>query len=247
MRSTIKVFQVLETLCMDNPAGVAELSSRLAVKRSSMHRFLSVLTHQGYVEKNANTGKYCATLKVFQLGVSVRNKLSLIHLARPYMEELGRKFHETINLSLFIENSVVVIDRVESLETLRIDHGIGRRLPAYCTALGKVFLANLAKEELEKYCEAQKLQAFTKRTVTSSKELKRDLKSVREEGFAIDDREVDDGIRCISAPIRDGSGKVVAAISISGPSTRVTLQRLKSFKRPIINLTAEISRKLGYG
>ena len=89
MKSTIKVFRVLEVLCEGKAAGVTELSNQLDIKPSSMHRFLAVLTKLGYVRKNAATGKYFATLKIFQLGVSVRNKLSLISIARPYMEELG--------------------------------------------------------------------------------------------------------------------------------------------------------------
>jgi DNA-binding IclR family transcriptional regulator len=162
------------------------------------------------------------------------------------MEELAIKFHETVNLGIFIENYVTVIDRVESLETLRIDHGIGKHLPAYCTALGKVFLANLQKGDLERYCRAQKFIFFTNRTIKSAKELKRNLVSVRKEGYAIDDRELDNGICCVSAPIRGESGRVVAAISISGPSTRITLEKLKSFNQSLTEITEKISEKLGY-
>ncbi len=117
MKSTIKVFQVLETLCEGKAAGVTELSNQLDIKPSSMHRFLAVLIKLGYVQKNASTGKYFATLKIFQLGVSVRNKLSLISIARSYMEELGEMLNEAVNIAVFTQNNVVVIDRVQSPQT----------------------------------------------------------------------------------------------------------------------------------
>ena len=168
MKSTIKVFQVLETLCGGKAAGVTELSNQLDIKPSSMHRFLSVLTKLGYVQKNESTGKYFATLKIFQLGVSVRNKLSLIGIARPYMEELGEILNETVNIAVFAQNNVVVIDRIQSPETLRTNIIVGQHLPAYCTAFGKVFLAAMSEKELDRYLEATPLKPLTRQTITNT-------------------------------------------------------------------------------
>ena len=246
VKSTIRVLETLESLCKDPPAGVSELSQRLHVKPSSMHRFLSVLTQQGYVEKDLSSRKYGATLKVFHMGLTVRNRLDIIHVARPYLEELGRRFHETVNLALFIQERVLVIDRVESLETLKIDPGIGRLLLPHCTALGKVFLADLSEEALGRYLKRHVLTRFTKKTITLPHRLKTELMRVRRAGFSLDYREFDDGVCCLAAPVRDASGKVVAGISISGPTSRVSLKRLKSFKPFLINGAGAISEKLGY-
>ncbi len=246
MKSTIKVFQVLETLCQGKSAGVSELSSQLDIKLSSMHRFLSVLTQLDYVQKNEQTGKYFATLKVFQLGVAVRNKLSLISIARPHMEELCENLNETVNIAVFAQNSVVVIDRVQSPETLRTNIVVGRHLPAYCTAFGKVFLAFMGAEELNLYFGAVTLNPLTRQTIVDQADLRAELQKIRNAGYAIDNRELDDNIRCIAGPIRDESGKVMAAISISGPITRLKMVRLRTFIKTIIAVSQEISKKLGY-
>jgi DNA-binding IclR family transcriptional regulator len=246
MKSTIKVFRVLETLCEGKAAGVTELGVQLGIKPASMHRFLSVLSQLGYVAKSDQTGKYYATLKVFQLGVSVRNKLSLISIARPYMERLCESLQETVNIAVFAENSVVVIDRVQSPATLRTNIVVGRNLPAYCTAIGKVFLAAMSEVELEKYLENVDLKSLTRQTIVDRQNLRAELEKIRSEGFAVDNRELDDNVRCIGGPIRDESGATAAAISISGPANRLTMVRLKTFIKTITGITREVSLNLGY-
>jgi len=246
MKSAHKLFSILENLCVEGDAGVTELSLKLDQGKSAIHRFLSVLSELGYVKKNSDNGKYYATLKVFEIGAMVRGRLRLVNLARPYMEELGKKTNETINLALFEQGEVVYIDKVESVETLRMDLAVGRRVPAYCTALGKVFLANLSKDEVEGCLQSHNYKSFTERTINSSKELKRNLDNVKKEGIAIDDRELDKGIRCIAAPVCNELGKVIAAVSIAGPSIRMTFNKLKFLRKPLIDATLEISRRLGY-
>lgn len=211
-----------------------------------MHRILSVLVHLGYVDRNAHSEEYSATIKVFQLGVDVKNRLSLIPLVRPYMEGLGNKCEETVNLALFINYHAVVIDRVEILRTLRSEPSLGRDLPAYCTALGKIFLANLEKEKLDRYVNETKLKRFTKKTITSISRLKAELDRIRKEGFSIDDEEFEDGIRCIASPLRDSSGKLLGALSISGPSSRITLENSSFFEKSLASVSAEVSKKLGF-
>jgi len=245
MKSTAKVFQVLETICSDGPVTLTELTRRLNEKKSSMHRFLSVLSRTGYVEKDGYSKKYYPTLKIFQLGVSARNRKFSLHLVRPYMEALTRQCGETVNLGLFMDGKVIVVERVESSDPLRTDLGIGTGLPAHCTAMGKVFLADLSEEALDRHIQQHGLRGFTGKTTTSPEKLKKDLKTVRERGFSLDDRELGEGIRCIAAPIRGMSGRVSAALSISGPSTRLSLKKLNGLKRPLVRLAAEMGAKIG--
>jgi len=246
LNSASKIFAVLETLCSDGDLRVAELSRKLSLGKSSVHRFLSILKKLGYVEKNQNSKKYFATLKLFEIGAMVRGRNRLVNIARPYMEELGNKFHETVNLGLLDGDEVVYVDKVESIQTLRMDLTIGRRVPAYCTALGKIFLAYLPEENLARYCRETRLKPLVQKTITSARELIKNLELVRKEGLAIDDGEFDSGIRCIAAPVRDDSGRVVAAVSVAGPRIRLTMERLKSFKQPLLEATRMISQKLGY-
>jgi IclR family KDG regulon transcriptional repressor len=162
------------------------------------------------------------------------------------MELLGDKFHETVNLAFLDGNEVVYVDKVESVQALRMDLAIGRRVPAYCTALGKVFLAYQTEGEVHRYCRETSFKSLTERSITSEKELIKNLDLIRKEQVAIDDREIDNGIRCIAAPIRDDSGSVIAAVSIAGPSIRLTIERLKTFRQPLLEVTRKISKKLGY-
>jgi IclR family transcriptional regulator, KDG regulon repressor len=246
LKSISKIFMVLETLCTHGDLGVSELSVKLKIGKSSIHRFLSFLTEMGYVNQNPNTHKYFATLKLFEIGAMVRGRNRLVNISRPYMEELGNKFHETINLAFLEDGEVVYVDKVESIQALRMDLAIGHRVPAYCTALGKVFLAFLRDREIEQYCQKTRFKPLSEKTITSAKELVKHLKTIREEGIAIDDGELDNGIRCIAAPIRDDSGKVIGAISLAGPTIRLTMERLKSVKQPLLEATKNISQKLGY-
>ena len=162
------------------------------------------------------------------------------------MEELGHKFRETVNLGILEGYEVVYVDKVESIHALRMDLAIGQRVPAYCTALGKVFLAFFSDEEIQEYCQKTRFKVLTGKTITSAKELAKHLKTIRKEGFAVDDRELDDGIRCIAAPIRNSSGRVAGAISVAGPSLRLTIERMKIVEQPLLETTNRISQKLGY-
>jgi len=220
---------------VEGDAGVTELSLKLDLGKSTIHRLLSILSELGYVRKNGDNAKYFATLKVFEIGAMVRGRLRLVNLARPYMEDLAKKTDETVNLAFFEAGEVVYIDKVESAETLRIDLAVGRRVPAYCTALGKVFLANLPEKDSEEYLSHQDLRPLTKNTITSVDELRKSLVKIKNEGFAIDNSELDENIKCIAAPMRDESGNVIAAISIAGPSTRMTESRLNLFKKFLLS------------
>ena len=159
---------------------------------------------------------------------------------------MWKTMQETVNIAIFAENSVVVIDRMQSLETHRTNIVVGRHLPAYCTALGKIFLADMFDRELDQYLENVELKPLTRKTITDREDLRKQLKKIRNDGYAVDNCELDENVRCIAGPIRDESAKLVAAISISGPIARLKMVRLKTFTSTIIDITQEISRKLGY-
>jgi len=246
MTASKKIFTILEELCIDGDFGVSELSTRLSIGKSTIHRYLSILKDLGYVEQNEKSNKYYATLKTFELGSLVLSRVKLVKVARNQMEELSKKVHETINLALFEAGKVLYIDKIESAETLRMDLAVGRTVPAYCTALGKVFLSHLKDDELEDYLNNCVLKANTGKTITDASELKMHLKKVRKIGFAIDDRELDEGIRCIAAPIYDNSGNVAAALSISGPTIRMKIEQIAALSNLIKEVTRDISQKLGF-
>jgi DNA-binding IclR family transcriptional regulator len=245
MKSTTKVFQVLETLCLNGAAGLSELSDVLGINKSSLHRFLAVLIRMGYVEKK-DGHRYEPTLKVYRLGSDVKGRLSLAGIARSHMQQLNQSLEETVNLAVFTDNSVVVIERIESSKTLRTNLVIGGRLPAHCTAFGKIFLSEMTSEELARYVSGAPLERFTKNTLTSVPALEKELAGIRKNGYALDNQELAEGVRCIATAIRDESGRVVAAISISTPTSRVSREQLLSFRPQVIAATSEISKALGF-
>ena len=237
--------EILELLVKAGEIGVSNLSREKGLNRSNVHRILSTFEFLGYVEKNSNNKKYRPSLRLFELGNLIIQRNGLIKISHPFLEKLGLKFGETNNLAVLDKGEVIYIDKVESSEALRMDLAIGRRVPAYCTALGKILLAGFSEEQLNQYVKRTR---FAKRTPnTLSKEgLKKQLVEIRERGFAIDDEELHLGIRCIAAPIRNHSGNIIASISIAGPSTRMTLKKLDSTKGTIIDTALEISKQLGF-
>lgn len=243
MKSASKMFAVLESLCEDGDAGVSELASKLGLPKSSIFRFLSVLVENGYVKSGK---KYQATLKTFRLGVMVRDRIDVVGVARPVMENLGKQVNETISLGFFDNNEVVYIHKVESSETVQSNYTVGCRMGAYCTAQGKVFLANLTPSEFEVYLETVKLESRTQNTIISTEKLLEEIRFIQTHGYGIDDGEYDSHNKCIAAPIRNELGRCVSALSISGPDFRMGRNRINELSKEIIMASEMISKNLGY-
>lgn len=243
--SLIKSMQILELLIEGGEMGVSELGRRKGLHRSNVHRILNTFESMGYVERNTDNSKYRPSVRIFELGSLVIQRNGLIATAHPFLEKLGFNFGETSNLAILDRGEVIYIDKVESSEPLRMDLAIGRRVPAYCTALGKILLAGLKEYQLNEYLRNIRVVKYTPNTI-SKKDLKKRLAEILEKGFSIDDEELSLGIRCIAAPIRNHLGDVVASISVAGPSTRMTLEKLDSLKKPIMDASVEISRRIGF-
>jgi DNA-binding IclR family transcriptional regulator len=243
--SLIKSMEILELLVKAGEMGVSNISREKKLNRSNVHRILATFEFLGYVEKNSNNKKYGPSLRLFELGSLIIQRNGLIKVAHPFLERLGSKFGETINLAVLDKGEIIYIFKVESLEALRMDLAIGRRVPAYCTALGKVLLAGLSEEEFNNYIKQTRFNKKTQNTL-SKEGLRKQVAEISERGFAIDDEELYLGIRCIAVPIRNHLGKIIAAISVAGPSTRMTLEKLDSAKKPIADTALKISKQLGF-
>ena len=246
LSSTKKVFTILEILCEEHEKSISELAKRLNLQRSNVHRILATLSHLGYLEQNPDTRNYSASLKIFELGNAVINRKGLLSVAHPFLEKLAKQFRETANLGYLNKREVIYLDKVESTESLRMDTKVGFRVPAYCTAIGKILLAYLSEAKLKDYLKGHNILQLTTNTINSSEKLKKSLKQIKEQGYAIDDEEFYEGVRCISSPIIDHTGKVIASVSIAGPSVRMNNDKLAQIKKSLLGVTDEISKKLGY-
>lgn len=246
MESTRKIFLILEKLAVKGEATITELSNDLHFGPSLVHRLLAVLRDLGYVGQDANSKKYFATLKLFEIGSMVRGRLNVVKISHPLMENLSEKIRETSLLGFLDEFEAVYVDKVDAGNTLKIDLTIGLRVPAYCTALGKILLADLPLDLLEEYVRNRTFKSFTSSTITSPNKLIQHLTRVREQGFALDEGELEDSVRCIAAPVRDDNGKVIAAAGVAGPSMRLTPEKLASLVEPVMAMAADISWQLGF-
>lgn len=227
--------------------GVTELSKRLDLHKNNVFRLLATLESRHYIEQNRVTGNYRLGLKTLELGQNFIKQMGLLRQARPVLEQLVRECNETTYVAILKDFQIVYLDVVETDMTVRVVPRVGAQLPAYCTAAGKVQIANMSDEELAKFLPAKELKRYTPNTVTDRDVLKKQLKKIVEQDYAIDDEELDMGVRCIGAPIRDYTRRIVGAISISGPSMRLTDERMEKELIPKVRQAAEeISSKLGY-
>jgi IclR family transcriptional regulator, KDG regulon repressor len=226
--------------------GVTELSKRLKLHKNNVFRLLATLESRGYIEQNKVTENYRLGLKTLELGQTFIRQMGLLRQSRPVLEGIVSECNETSYVAILKDFHIIYLDVVETDLTVRVVPRVGSRLPAYCTAAGKVQIAYMTDDELEQYLPRE-LKQFTPHTVTDRDELKRQLKTIAEVGYAIDNEELDIGVRCAGAPIRDYTRRIVGAVSVSGPSMRFSDERLDKELIPLVKRAAEeISLKLGY-
>jgi DNA-binding IclR family transcriptional regulator len=241
-----RAVSILNAFSMDDhELGVTELADRLGLHKSTVHRFMVNLDAAGLVERNARTGRYRLGLHVFELGALVMQQMNLWDEALPFLEGLVHDTGETGHLAVLDGGEAIYIERVEARRALRVPSAIGRGYPAHATNLGKVLLADLPRERVEAIIAERGLAAYTPQTITDPIELEADLELIRRRGYAVDNEEYDEGLRCIGAPVRDHSGRAVAALGIGGPVTRITPERVEELGGLVMTAARGLSRRLG--
>ncbi len=247
VQSVQRAFQLLELIAQaDQALGISTLAEQSRLPVGTVHRLLSTLTDLGYVEQDTSNRKYTLGLRFLHLrGLQIR-RLNMAEQAMPLMKALMRRVNETVHLAVLDEGEIVYIDRVEGLQTLDMYTVIGKRTFAHCTALGKAMLAFMPDTVWRQVVERHGLPRCTANTITDVAEFAAELRRTRERGYAIDNAEVDERVRCVAAPIYDFNQQVIAAASISGPSTRITPDRDRELGAMICRTCEQISMSLGY-
>jgi IclR family transcriptional regulator, pca regulon regulatory protein len=236
----------LAVLCVftpDRPAlGISELARELALTRSTAHRYVATLASLGFLDQDAATRKYRLGPRVLDLGFSVLGSLELREIAAPYLRRLTDVTGHTSNLAIRDDTDVILIDRVRGrpgrYHHLEFTLHVGSRIPAYCSATGKVLLAYLPRPDLEQLLERIDLIQRGPRTVTGRKALLAELDQVRHTGIAVNDEELESALRSIAAPVRARSGEVVAAVNVSIPWSPVAMSELIARLGPTVQATA---------
>jgi len=251
--TVIKALDILECLAnYSRPLSTQEIAKACSISRPTAYRLLTTLMSRGFVRTDGNYN-YLLGTKLLSLGKVVLDSIDLQELARPHLHELCALSNETANISIVDGVELLYIGKEESPENaqtpvfVQMRSKVGTRITLHSSAMGKAILANLPLEECQTLLnQTLPLRPYTAKTITSLDTLNYELERIRQHGYAIDDREVDDGTRCVAAPVFDSSGRVVAAMSIAGPTYRLSLDRLHQLSKDVIRVTQGLSKQLGY-
>ena len=242
-----RALAILQVLSTEGPdLSLGEISEKLELHKSTVHRLIMVLERHKLIERNSVNGRFRLGLKLFELGTRAVSQLDLRERARPVLERLVLETSETVHLCVLDDIEVVYLDKIEPARSVRMASTVGRRNPTYCTAVGKAILAWLPEAQVEAIVRKQGLKAITANTITSFLELKTELAAIRDRGYAVDNEEIEEGLRCVGCVVRDFSNAPVAAISVSGPAFRLTREKIKSISRPVVAAANSLSAELGF-
>jgi DNA-binding IclR family transcriptional regulator len=227
-------------------AGLGDIADGIGVPKSTAHRIVMNLEAERMVERDPISGRYRLGLRLFELGSLAVARFNIRDRAVQYLEALVRETDETAHLCVLEGGEVLYLDKLESSRTVRLTSRIGLRNPAHCTGVGKAIMAYLNDSEVEEIVQRRGLTRFTSKTITTLAELRLELEKVRELGYAVDDEEHEEDVRCVAAVVRDHEGRPAAAISVAAPSFRMPVEKLPVFAKAICKAAEQLSRELGY-
>lgn len=244
--SIVRVLRILEEIAKsEDGIGVTELANRLELNKSTVYRFLATLEEEQYLEQQETTKKYQSGIKLFELASRIVNQVDWTKDIRPFLVDLKDRVNETVHLGIIDNGEVVYIDKVECERSIRMYSRVGKRAPVYCTGVGKAILAFLSKEKQANIIKNIDYTKFTTNTIIDDTDLKKEIKIIRAQGFALDREEHESGVNCAAAPIFTHDGQVLGGISIAGPSSRVDEENLFELAAEVKETAQLISRRLG--
>jgi IclR family acetate operon transcriptional repressor len=249
VQSLDRAFDLLEALAQSEAElPLSQLTEQVGLPLGTVHRLLSSLVQRGYAAQNPETRLYGPGPRLLEVAAraAANSRFSLARIARPVLQTLTATTDETSNLLLLQGDEGVYAEQVPSVRLVRMFTEVGQRVPLYCTGGGKAMLSGMAEEQLEAYLARTSLVAFTPKTLATPQRLRDELGRARAQGFALDDEEREVGVCCVAAPIFDRFGRCIAALSISGPTTRLSRERALE-RGPCVREAADTcSRALGY-
>lgn len=247
-RSLEKALQIIEVMASNKgPMRLQDISESVNYPASTVLRFLNTLMLYNYVKQDPDTLKYSLSFKFCKIASLVTQQFSIRDIVRPYLIKLSEESQESACLAIDEDMMVVYLDVVDGPDNmLKAMQRIGRKAPFHSTGVGKLLLLNYDESELDIIIKRRGLPQLTEHTITTKEALLAELAKVKNQGYALDNEECEIGARCIAAPIKDYTGKIIAAISVSGPTSRMTMEKITDISKIITTYASQISNTLGY-
>ena len=242
-----RALAILDALAhMREGASLAEIAAEVKLHKSSVHRLLMSLMKHRLVDRDSQGGRFSLGLRLFDLGTIAFARFNIRDRARPHLERLMYNSHETVHLCVLDNGEALYVDKLEPDRAVRLSSTIGHRAGAHCTSAGKAMLAWLGESEVDAILRQHGMHRYTANTLTTPGELKAELKIIRERGYAIDDEEHEEGVRCVGAAVKDHSGRQIAAMTISAPSFRLSLEKIPTMAALAVETAKALSIECGY-
>jgi DNA-binding IclR family transcriptional regulator len=229
--------------------GLTEIAALLGEHKSTVYRTLATLESRGFVERGALSKRYWVGVSLFTLGSLYQSRMEIRRVARPLAECLANRFEETVHLGILdeikiAEGKIVVLDKIETSHPLRLTPSIGAEADAHACGVGKAILAYQDEKVVQDIVKRMGLKRYTSNTITALEDLQRELARVRDQGYALDEQELEIGLRCVAAPIFNRSGRAVASVSLSGPTARLLAERMPQIIEGVKDTARSITERL---
>ena len=247
LNSVSRVTQVLAALDGDHGSSLREVARATGLSEATALRYLTSLASGNMVERDPITGVYRLGLELYRLGQRALAQRDVHRIAMPYMRALRDEFQETVNLASRLHHQIVILEVLDSPRSLRKGVGPGAVDSWHSTSVGKAIMSRLSWSDVEEILRHHPLARLTPNTITRPDRLQKDLTRSRQRGYAVDDEESDEGLKCVGAPVLDHHGQAQFAISVSGPASRMTPNRLETVGAAVCKATVAISQELGLG
>lgn len=246
IKSIAKALFILELLAEKKALSLKEISEEIDMPKSTISSILTVLKNFGYIKQLNNNRKYSLSMKLFELGSLVRRKMNVHTVAMPFLDDIVTEVHKTVHLAIIDDNQVLYIDKREPVKPFRIVSRIGAHLPAHCSAVGKMLLAEYPEEKIDKIIAEKGMKKYTENTITDPVKLKNELKKIHQKGYAVDNGEIMKNSISIAAPIKNKKGETIAALSITALSGEMEGDEFNQAKKVVLRDAGLISNNLGY-
>jgi DNA-binding IclR family transcriptional regulator len=242
-----RAFAMLDALAQArDDASLAEIAALVHMHKSTVHRLLMVLEQHRAIDRDPSTGRYRLGMRLFELGNIAVGRFDIRARARPHLEKLMHDTNETVHLCVLDHGEVLYLDKVEPSRSVRMASTVGHRNPMHCTSVGKAILAGLPEEEVDDVIRRHGLRRMTANTIVTPVELKRELLGIRERGYSIDNEENEEGVRCVGAAVKNHLGCSAAAVSVSAPAFRLSMEIVPVIASAVVQTANSISSEWGY-